>query len=160
VTSPHERLRDLGLTLPKPPAPAAAYVQWRIVGIGDGRSLLYVAGQISRDGDQVLSGRCPDQVSIAEAAHRARQCALSVLSQIEAAVGLDNVVEMSQLMGFVLSQDGFGDQPKVMNGASELLIEVLGAAGRHTRAALGTNALPFSATVEIAAVAVVRSPLT
>jgi enamine deaminase RidA (YjgF/YER057c/UK114 family) len=160
VTSPHERLRDLGLTLPKPPPPAAAYVQCRIVGIGDGRSLLYVAGQISRDGDQVLSGRCPDQVSVEEAMRRARQCALSVLSQIEAAVGLDNVVEMSQLMGFVLSQDGFGDQPKVMNGASELLIEVLGAAGKHTRAALGANALPFSATVEIAAVAVVRTPLT
>lgn len=158
MTTPHERLRDLGLTLPKPAAPAAAYVQWRIVGIGDGRSLLYIAGQISRDGDQVLSGRCPDQVSVEEATHRARQCALGVLSQMEAAVGLDNVLEMSQVMGFVLSQDGFGEQPKVMNGASELLIEVLGGAGKHTRAALGTNALPFSATVEIAAVAVVRTP--
>ena len=158
MTTPHERLRELGLRLPKPPPPAAAYVQCRTVGIGDGRSLLYVAGQISRDGDHVLSGRCPDEVSVDEATHRARQCALSILSQMEAAVGLDNVVEVSQLMGFVLSQDGFGDQPKVMNGASELLIEVLGTAGKHTRAALGTNALPFSATVEIAAVAVVRTP--
>ena len=158
MTTPHERLRELGLTLPKPPPPAAAYVQCRIVGIVDGRSLLYVAGQISRDGDQVLSGRCPDEVSVEEATRRARQCALSILSQMEAAVGLDNVVEVSQLMGFVLSQDGFGDQPKVMNGASELLIEVLGTAGKHTRAALGTNALPFSATVEIAAVAVVHAP--
>ena len=160
MTSPHERLRELGLTLPKPPPPAAAYVQSRLVGVGDGRSLLYVAGQISRDGDQVLAGRCPDQVSVEEATRRARQCALSVLSQVEAAVGLDNVIEMTQLMGFVLSQDGFGDQPKVMNGASEVLIEVLGPAGRHTRAALGTNALPFSATVEIAAVAIVRTPST
>lgn len=160
MTSPHERLRDLGLTLPKPPPPAAAYVQCRFVGLGDGRSLLYIAGQISRDGDQVLSGRCPDQVSVEEATRRARQCALSVLSQMEVAVGLDNVIEMSQLIGFVLSQDGFGDQPKVMNGASELLVEVLGAAGQHTRAALGTNALPFSATVEIAAVAIVRTPST
>jgi enamine deaminase RidA (YjgF/YER057c/UK114 family) len=158
MTTPHERLRDLGMTLPKPPPPAAAYVQTRLVSIGDGRSLLYVAGQISRDGDQVLSGRCPDQVSVEAAVHCARQCALSVLAQVEAAVGLDNVVEMSQLIGFVLSADGFADQPKVMNGASELLIEVLGAAGKHTRAALGTNALPFSATVEIAAVAVVRTP--
>lgn len=147
----------MGITLPPPPPPAASYVQTRLVSIGDGRSLLYVAGQVSRDGDQLLTGRCPDQVSVDEAARRARICALNVLSQIESAVGLDSVVEMTQLLGFVLSADGFGDQPKVMNGASELLVEVLGAAGKHTRAALGTNALPFSSTVEIAAVAVVRT---
>lgn len=158
ATSPHERLRELGITLPSPPAPAASYVQTRLVTIGGGRSLLYVAGQISRDGDKVLSGRCPDEVSVEEATRRARQCALGVLAQMEAAAGLERVEEMSQLMGFVLSADGFGDQPKVMNGASELLVQVLGAAGQHTRAALGTNALPFSATVEIAAVAVVRTP--
>ena len=64
---------------------------------------------------------------------------------------------MMQVIGFVLSADGFGDQPKVINGASDLLVDVLGEAGRHTRAALGTNALPFSVTVEIAAVAVVRT---
>ena len=157
MTTPHERLREMGITLPKPPAPAASYVQIRLVSIGDGRSLLYVAGQISRDGDQVLAGRCPDQVSVEDATHRARQCGLSVLAQMEAAVGLDNVVEMSQVVGLVLSADGFGDQPKVINGASDLFCEVLGAAGKHTRAAVGTNALPFSATVEIAAVAVVRT---
>ena len=158
MTSPHERLRELGLALPPPPPPAAAYVQTRLVSIGEGRSLIYVAGQISRDANGVLSGRCPDEVPVDEATRRARLCGLSILAQIEAAAGLDNVVEMSQLMGWVLCADGFGDQPKVMNGASELLIEVLGPAGRHTRAALGTNALPFSATVEIAAVAVVRTP--
>lgn len=147
----------MGITLPKPPPPAASYVQTRLVSIGDGRSLLYVAGQISREGDEVLSGRCPDQVSVEDAIHRARQCGLSVLAQMEAAVGLDNVVEMSQVIGLVLSADGFGEQPKVVNGASDLFVEVLGAAGKHTRAAVGTNALPFSATVEIAAVAVVRT---
>ena len=157
VTTPHERLRDLGLTLPRPPAPAASYVQTRLVSIGGGRSLLYVAGQVCRDGDEYLTGRCPDEVSVEEATSRARQCALSVLSQIEAAVGLDSIVEMSQVIGFVLSADGFGEQPKVLNGASELLVQVLGEAGKHTRAALGTNALPFSATVEVAAVAVVRT---
>lgn len=83
--------------------------------------------------------------------------ALNVLAQIESAAGLNNVEELTQLFGFVLSADGFGEQPKVMNGASDLMVDVLGAAGRHTRAALGTNALPFSATVEIAAVAVVRT---
>jgi enamine deaminase RidA (YjgF/YER057c/UK114 family) len=157
LTTPLERLRDLGITLPPPPSPAASYVQTRLVSIGDGRSLLYIAGQISREGDTLLTGRCPDEVSVEEAARRARLCAISVLAQIEAAVGLDNVVEMSQVMGFVRSADGFGDQPKVMNGASDLFIDVLGVAGKHTRAALGTNALPFSVTVEIAAVAVVRT---
>ncbi|HKB18870.1 MAG TPA: RidA family protein [Candidatus Dormibacteraeota bacterium] len=157
MTTPHERLRELGITLPPPPPPAALYVQTRLVSIGGGRSLIYVAGQIAREGDQVLAGRCPDEVSVEEATRRARLCALSVLAQIEAAVGLDRIHEMAQVIGLVLSADGFGDQPKVMNGASELLVEVLGEAGKHTRAALGTNALPFSTTVEVAAVAVVHT---
>ncbi|HET7420747.1 MAG TPA: RidA family protein [Candidatus Dormibacteraeota bacterium] len=157
MTTPHERLRELGVTLPQAPAALASYVPTRLVSIGDGRSLLYVAGQISREGDQVLAGRCPDQVALEEATRRARLCGLSVLAQMESAVGLDNVVDVTQLIGFVLSADGFGDQPKVINGASDLLVEVLGESGKHTRAALGANALPFSATVEIAAVAVVRT---
>ena len=157
MTTPHERLRELGITLPPPPPAAASYVQTRLASIGDGRSLIYVAGQISREGDKVLTGRCPDQVSVEEATRRARLCALSILSQIDAAVGLDSVFEIGQLIGFVLSAEGFGEQPKVMNGASDLLVEVLGAAGKHARAALGTNALPFSATVEVAAVAVVST---
>jgi len=94
---------------------------------------------------------------VEEAQDRAKVCALNLLAQIEAAVGLDNVEQVAQLTGFVLSADGFGEQPKVLNGASELLVEVLGDAGRHTRAALGTNALPFSVTVEIAAIVVVRT---
>ena len=128
-----------------------------MVPIGDGRALLYVAGQISIKDGQPLTGRCPDEVSVEEAQARARVCALSVLAQIEAAAGLDNVEQVTQVIGFVLSADSFGDQPKVLNGASDLLVDVLGEAGRHTRAALGTNALPFSVTVEIAAVAVVRT---
>lgn len=154
---PRERLRALGIELPSAPAPAAAYVQTRLVPLGGGRSLLYVAGQISRDGATLLTGRCPDEVSVEEAARRARVCAINILAQIESAAGLDRVEQVVQVIGFVLSADGFGDQPKVLNGASELLAEVLGAAGLHTRAALGTNALPFSVTVEVAAVAVVRS---
>jgi enamine deaminase RidA (YjgF/YER057c/UK114 family) len=157
LTTPHERLRELGITLPAAPPPAASYVQTRLVLIGDGRALIYVAGQISRDGDKILTGRCPDQVSVEEAARRARLCALSVLAQIDSAAGLDRVEAMTQVIGLVLSAEGFGEQPKVMNGASDLLVEVLGPAGKHTRAALGTNALPFSATVEVAAVAVVRA---
>jgi len=157
LTTPHERLRELGITLPAPPPPAASYLQTRQVAIGGGRSLIYVAGQIARESEKVLAGRCPDQVSIEEAARRARLCALSVLAQIEAAVGLDRVHEMAQVIGFVLSTEDFADQPKVMNGASDLFVEVLGEAGKHTRAAVGASALPFSTTVEIAAVAVVHT---
>jgi enamine deaminase RidA (YjgF/YER057c/UK114 family) len=155
VTTPHERLRELGITLPKPPPPAASYVQTRLTAITAGRALLYVAGQVSRDGDELLKGRCPDEVSVEEATRRARLTALAVLAQIDAAVGLDHLEQMAQLTGWVLSTDAFGDQPKVMNGASDLLVEVLGEAGKHTRAAVGASALPFSVTVEIAAVAVV-----
>src|SRR6266702_3911807 len=130
MTSPHERLRDLGLALPAPPVPLASYIPTRLVPIGDGRSLVYIAGQISaRDGKR-LTGRCPDQV---------------------------RVEQVVQLTGFVLSTEDFGDQPKVMNSASDLIAEVLGEAGKHTRVAVGAHALPFSVTVEIAAVAVVRT---
>ena len=128
----------------------------RIVPIGAQRALLYVSGQVSVQGDQRLTGRCPDQVTVEEATARARVCALNVLAQMEAAAGLDNIEQRAQVTGFVLSADGFGEQPKILNGASDLFVDVLGDAGRHTRMALGTNALPFSVTVEIAAVAVVR----
>src|SRR5438270_12629246 len=117
LTTPHERLRELGITLPPPPPAAASYVQTRLASIGDGRSLIHVAGQISREGDKVLTGRCPDQVSVEEATRRARLCALSVLSQIDAAVRIDRVFEIAQLIGYVLSAEGCGEQPKVMKGA-------------------------------------------
>jgi enamine deaminase RidA (YjgF/YER057c/UK114 family) len=107
--------------------------------------LLYIAGQVSADGDQMLSGRCPDQVDVDEATRRARLCGLRVLAQIDAAVGLDRVEAIAQVLA------------KVMNGASDLFAQVLGDAGRHARAALGANALPFNVTIEIAAVAVVRT---
>ncbi len=134
----------------------ASYVPTRVVPIGDGRALLYVSGQIpTRDG-QRLTGRCPDQVSLEQAQDAARACAVNVLAQIDAAAGLDSVEQITQLSGFVLSTEDFGDQPKVINAASDLLVEVFGDAGRHTRVALGTNSLPFSVTVELTAVAVVR----
>lgn len=157
MTTTHQRLRELGIKLPEAPTPVASYVQTRLVSIGDGRSLLYVAGQISREGESVLTGRCPDEVSVEEGNRRARLCGLSVLAQIENAVGLDNVVELMQVSGWVRSREGFGDQSKVMNGASDLFLEVFGEDGKHTRLALGTNALPLGATVEIGAVAVVRT---
>jgi enamine deaminase RidA (YjgF/YER057c/UK114 family) len=127
------------------------------VPIGEGRSLLYIAGQIPIQDGKRLTGRCPDEVSVEDAQVAARACALNVLAQMESAAGLDNIEQVVQLTGFVLSTDDFGEQPKVINAASDLLVAVLGDAGKHTRIALGTNALPFSVTVEVAAVAVVRA---
>jgi enamine deaminase RidA (YjgF/YER057c/UK114 family) len=154
---PYERLRQLEITLPVPPAPVASYVPTVLVSIGEGRSLLYIAGQVSTIDGTRLTGRCPDEVSVEEAQRAARACGINLLAQMEAAAGLVNVERVAQLIGFVLSSDEFGDQPKVINAASDLLIEVLGDAGRHSRMALGTNSLPFSVTVEIAAVVVVRA---
>lgn len=157
LATAHERLRELGLELPPAPAALASYVPTRLVPIGDGRALLYIAGQVPiRDGNR-MTGRCPDQVSIEDAQAAARLCALNVLAQMESAVGLDNVEQVTQILGYVLCTEDFGEQPKVLNAASELLVAVLGEAGRHTRAAVGASALPGSVTVEIAAVAVVRS---
>jgi enamine deaminase RidA (YjgF/YER057c/UK114 family) len=157
VATPHERLRELGLKLPAPPAALASYVPTRLVPIGEGRALLYIAGQVPVADGKRITGRCPDEVSLEDAQASARICALNILAQMDAAAGLDNVEQVTQLVGLVLSADGFGDQPKVINGASDLMVDVLGEAGRHTRVAVGANALPFSVTVEIAAVAVVRT---
>lgn len=156
MSDPHARLRELGLTLPEPPVPAFSYVPTRLVPLGGGKALLFVAGQVSsRDGVR-LTGRCPAEVTVEQAQDAARAAALNVLAQLEAAAGLEHVEEMLQVSGWVLSSDDFGDQPKVMNAASDLFVNVLGEAGKHTRAALGASALPFSVTVEITAVAVVR----
>ncbi|HEY5034287.1 MAG TPA: RidA family protein [Candidatus Dormibacteraeota bacterium] len=157
MTDPHERLRELGLKLPVPPVPVASYVPTVLVPIGGGRSLLYIAGQVSMLDGKRLTGRCPDEVSVEEAQVAARACGINLLAQMEAAAGLANVEQVAQLIAFVLSTPEFGDQPKVINAASDLLIDVLGERGKHSRAALGTNSLPFSVTVEIAAVVVVRA---
>ena len=157
VTRPLDRLQRLGYELPPAPAPMASYIPYRLVPIGDGRALLYVAGQVAMKDGELLTGRVPTDVSPEEAQEAARRCALNILAQIDAAAGLDNVVAVAQLIGWVLSTDDFGGQPQVINGASDLLVEVLGEAGKHARAAVGTNSLPRGVTVEIAATVVVRS---
>jgi len=134
----------------------ASYVPTRLVPVGGGQALLYIAGQVAMRDGALLTGRVPAEVSVEEAQDGARRCALNILAQIEAAAGLDNVVAIAQVLGWVLSTDDFGDQPQVLNGASDLLVDVLGEAGRHSRAAVGTNALPRGVTVEIAATVVVR----
>ena len=157
MPSPRERLRELGLELPKPPPALASYVPTRLVPLGGGRSLLYVAGQVPIQDGQFRTGRVPDQVSLEQAQEAARLCALNVLAQVEAAAGLDQVEQFAQVVGWVNCTPEFADQPQVLNAASDLIAEVLGDAGRHTRAALGSNSLPRGVTVEIAAVVVVRT---
>jgi enamine deaminase RidA (YjgF/YER057c/UK114 family) len=155
--TPRDRLARLGLELPAPPAALAAYVPARTVPLGDGRVLVFVSGQIALiDGRPMHQGRVPDEVSIDEARANARQVALNILAQFEQAVGLENIEQVTQLSGWVQSGDGFGGQPQVINAASDLLRDVLGEAGRHTRAAVGSNALPLNVPVEIAAIAVGR----
>ena len=135
----------------------ASYVPTRLVPIGGDRGLLYIAGQVPVREGTFLTGRVPTDVSVEDAQEAARLCALNILAQIEQAAGLDRVAEVAQLTGWVLSADDFGGQPQVVNAASDLLVEVLGEGGRHTRAAVGANALPRGVSVEIAAVVVVRT---
>ena len=157
MVSPLERLRELGYELPPAPPPRASYVPTRLVPLGEERGLLFIAGQVpTRDGE-LLTGRVPDQVSMEQAQEAARACALNVLAQIEAAGGLDRVEQVSQLTAYVLCTEDFGQQPEVANAASDLIAEVLGERGRHTRAAVGANALPRGVTVEIAAVVLIRT---
>ena len=135
----------------------ASYVPTRLVPIGDGRAMVFIAGQVAMQDGELLTGRVPTDVSVEDAQEAARRCALNILAQIDAAAGLDRVEAIAQLTGWVLSTDDFGGQPQVVNGASDLLVEVLGDAGKHTRAAVGTNSLPRGVTVEIAATVVVRT---
>lgn len=158
MATPHDRLHALGIELPGAPPPAANYVPTRTVPLGAGRSLVYVAGQVPRKPDgSMYVGRVPSQVSVEEAQAAARACGVAILAQLEAAGGLVNVEQITQVIGFVNCDDDFGDQPEVVNGCSDLLVEVLGDAGRHTRAAVGANSLPRGVTVEIAAAAILRA---
>ncbi|HVD01756.1 MAG TPA: RidA family protein [Candidatus Dormibacteraeota bacterium] len=156
MPSPHDRLKELGIELPAAPQAMAVYVPTRTVPVGGGRSLVFVAGQVPVSGGQLQHlGRVPDEVDVEEARAAARLCALNLLAQVEAAAGLDKVEQIASLTGFVRSAPGFGDQPQVINAASELLADVLGEAGKHSRAAVGVSELPRGVSVEIAAVFVV-----
>ena len=140
-----------------PPTPQASYIPTRLTPIGDGRGLLYISGQTSNHNGDYITGSVPDEVSLERAQDAAKFCALNILAHIEAVIGLDRVEQVAQVIAFVNCTLTFGDQPLVVNGASDLLIEVFGPAGRHARAAIGVNALPRRSTVEMTAVVVVRT---
>jgi enamine deaminase RidA (YjgF/YER057c/UK114 family) len=144
--TPESRLQALGLTLPTPPKPVAAYIPFRRSG-----NLLFVSGQIpSVDGKLIASGRVPSDVSIEKAQECARRCVLNGLAVAKSAIGeLANIKQVIRLGVFVACDPTFTDHPKIGNGASELLVELLGDAGRHARAAVGAPSLPLGAPVEV-----------
>jgi enamine deaminase RidA (YjgF/YER057c/UK114 family) len=153
MSDTEQRLSDLGLKLPEAPQPVANYVPFLISG-----DQLFISGQISKDSDgRIIAGLLGAGVSIAEGQEAAELSALNLLAQAKTALGsLDRNVKVLRLTGFVASAPGFVDQPKVVNGASDLLVAVLGDAGRHTRSAVGVASLPLGASVEVDAILKIR----
>ncbi len=147
------RLKALGLTLPDAPSPAANYVPFLIHG-----GLLFISGQVSRSPGLDIKGKLGADVSIEDGQKAAQLCCLNILALAKAAVGsLENIVQTMRLTGYVNATPEFGDQPTVINGASDLMVAVLGERGRHTRAAVGMGSLPFGYAVEIDAIFAVAS---
>ena len=153
MTRPAERLAGLGLTLPPVAVPVAAYVP--AVRSGD---LVYTSGQLPTvDGKLPAAGKVGDEVSATDAAGLARTCALNALAAAaSAAGGLDQIRRIVKVTGFVASAPGFSGQPQVINGASELFIEVFGEDGKHARSAVGVAELPLNAPVEVELIAEVH----
>lgn len=137
----------------------ASYVPTRTVPLGGGRALVFVSGQVSVvDGEIRHVGRVPDEVDLEGARDAARICALNVLAQVDAVAGLDSIEQVASLTGYVRSGPGFSEQPQVINAASDLMVDVLGELGKHSRAAIGVAELPRGVAVEISAVFVVTQP--
>ena len=143
------RLAELGIDLPEAPAPAANYVPYVVVG-----DVVYISGQISKDGTGLICGKLGDDTSVEEGAAAARVCGLNLIAQLREACGgdLDRVVKVVKLGGFVNCGPDFTDHPKIINGASDLMVAVMGEAGRHARFAVGAPSLPLGVAVEIDAV--------
>lgn len=146
------KLAELGLTLPQAAAPVAAYVPVVIAG-----GLAHVSGQLPFIGSDFVKGRLGENVSLEDGAKAAQACGLMILAQLKAALGsLSRVERIVKLGAFVSSTADFTDQPKVANGASELMAAVFGEAGKHARSAVGVPVLPLGAAVEVDAIVAVR----
>lgn len=147
------RLAALGLVLPEPAAPVAAYVP--VVEAG---GLAHVSGQLPFIGGQLVTGRLGEDVSLEEGIVAAQACAVMILAQLKAALGsLERIERIVKLGAFVNSTADFTDQPKIANGASELMVAALGEAGKHARSAVGVPVLPLGAAVEVDAIVAVRA---
>lgn len=142
------RLAALGLTLPDAPAPIANYVPFLIAD-----RLLFISGQVSSSADGGVKGKLGAELTIEDGQKAARLACLNVLAQAKAAIGsLEKIGQALRLTGFVNATGDFGHHPSVINGASDLMAEILGERGRHTRAAVGVASLPFGFAVEIDAI--------
>jgi enamine deaminase RidA (YjgF/YER057c/UK114 family) len=143
------RLASLGLILPAAPNPVANYVPSYLAG-----NFLFISGQISKAADgSVIKGRLGAELSLEQGQAAARASALAILAQAKAAIGdLDRIAQVVKLTGFVAASADFVDHPQVINGASDLMVEVLGDKGRHTRAAVGVASLPLGCAVEVDAI--------
>jgi enamine deaminase RidA (YjgF/YER057c/UK114 family) len=143
------RIAELGLTLPDAPAPAANYVPFVVTG-----DMVFVSGQISANADGLITGKLGADLDTAAGAAAARTCALALIAQAKAAAGgdLDRIARVVKLTGFVNCTPDFTEQPKVINGASDLFAEIFGDKGRHARAAVGAPSLPRGVAVEIEAI--------
>ena len=142
-----KRLQELGITIPEPSTPVANYVGWVRAG-----NLVFSSGQVPiKDGKFQFQGKVGGDISVEQGQQAARICAINVISQIRAALGgdLDRVKRVVKLIVFVNGTPEFTEQPKVANGASDLLVEVFGDKGRHARSAVGSGSLPLNVSVEV-----------
>jgi enamine deaminase RidA (YjgF/YER057c/UK114 family) len=147
-----DRLAELGIELPQPAAPVAAYVPVVVTG-----NLAHVSGQLPFVDGQLVTGRLGEDVTLEQGTAAARACGLMILAQLQSAFGsLDRVERIVKLGAFVNSTADFTNQPKVANGASELMADVFGEAGKHARSAVGVPVLPLGAAVEVDAIVAVR----
>ena len=145
ASDPEQKMAALGLVLPQQPAPGGNYVSAKRVG-----SMVYLAGAISSGPDGVITGTAGADRSVEDGYAAARACALTQLAVLKRELGsLDAIAEVVSVNGYVNAVAGFPDSPAVINGASDLLVQVFGDAGRHVRAAVGVNALPRHALVEV-----------
>lgn len=141
-----ETLSKLAITLPSPPAPAGSYVPVVVAG-----NLVFVSGQIPLESGQVkFRGKVGKEVSVEAGQQAARLCTINALAQLNAALGsLDRIKRIVKVTGFVNCDPNFAEQPKVINGSSDLLVQVFGEAGKHARAAIGVSSLPLDSSVEV-----------